>query len=204
MTSDFDRADVTPRQQSSKHLSYSVTVHRPGSPLKREVLPSPDLASSPPLPHYEYEDEDSVTFRRRNTHAYDQAQRWTILAREAEADEVSIVSVTSEERDYLNALVPDVPPPSNHDGLSTVEIAGGRQVESAISGFDEEAFAERESTEMISRDDEVDKQPDENNFDEIQFTEPTALPDFTPPEDPNSSPTEPPRSDPLTLPFSRC
>ena len=203
MISDFDRVDVTPRQQSEKHLSYSVTVRRPGSPLKREAHVSRYLASSPSPPLPEHEAEDPATFRRRNTRAYDQTQRWTILAREAEADEVSIVSVTSEERDYLNALVPDVPPPSNNDGLSAGEIAGGIGVESAISGFDEDAFTERESTESMSRDNEVDKQPDENTFDEaIYFTEPVELPDFTPPQDPNSPPTEPSRYDPLIPPIA--
>ena len=203
MISDFDRVDVTPRQQSAKHLSYSVTVHRPGSPLKREALLSRDLASSPSPPPPELEDEDSTTFRRRNTRAYDQTQRWTILAREAEADEVSIVSVTSEERDYLNALVPDVPPPSNKDGPSAGEIAGGMGVQNAISGFDEDAFTERESTEPMSRDNDVDNQPDENKFDEeIYFTEPVELPDFTPPQDPDSPPTGPPRYDPLILPIA--
>lgn len=193
MTSDHDqRVDATPRGQSQKQLSYSVAVvHRPGSPLKQEVVLSPDLPSSP-RPHDD-DDDDTPSHLRRSTRVYDQTQRWTVLTREAEADEVSLLSVTSEEKDYLNALVPDASPPLTRDGSPAGENARYSQVGSTLSGFEEGEFRGRDSSGRTTLGDEPRHQPEEKAFldETIQFSEPAELPEFTPAEAPRYSPFEP-------------
>src|SRR5271169_3248965 len=138
MTTDYgDQIDTTPRQPA-RNSTYSVQI-RPGSPLKQEVLASPEVES--PIDFYEH---GSPTLRPRNgNRAYDQARRWTVLTREAEADEVSILSITSEEQGYYASLLPEGAEETAHERLVEDSRASSR-LGSIISGFDERAFVEHD------------------------------------------------------------
>jgi hypothetical protein len=82
-------SEHTPRMSTGR--TYSPRNSLPGSPLKQQLF-SPEVRR-PRSP--------------RDSRTLDQAHRWTVLTREAEADEVSILSITSEERGYFASLVPD-------------------------------------------------------------------------------------------------
>src|SRR5277367_4722725 len=178
MTTDYgDRIDTTPRQPA-RNSTYSVQI-RPGSPLKQEVLASPEVES--PIDFYEH---GSPTIRPRNENrAYDQARRWTVLTREAEADEVSILSVTSEEKGYYASLLPEGGEETlgAHEPLVEDNRASSR-LGSVISGFDEGAFIEHDHEHQLNREDE-----EENGFSEIDFEDTAQLAPFV-----ELPPTEPP------------
>jgi hypothetical protein len=193
-TTEPDRVDRTPKQSSrqSYHVETTPTpLRRPGSPLKQEVLASP-VPDSPG--GYYYSPSASPTFSR-DDRAFHQAQRWTVLSREAEADEVSILSITSEEKNYYAALVPDEPNTPKHQSST----------DSHISGFSGEAFAEdeyeynnlqKEREESVERFSEVEYDgpmpPEEIPIEEEQPQLPppneTEVPPFTvvPPAEPSS------------------
>ena len=174
-----DRVNPSPRQPS-RNSAYSVHI-RPSSPLKQEVLSSPEVHS--PIHFFE---DGSPTIRPRNSNrAYDQTHRWTVLAREAEADEVSILSITSEEKGYYTSLLPE----------GADETAGGHEpplddyrasslLGSVISGFDEGAFVEHDPEQQHQNE---PNEEDENGFSEINFEETPELTPFV-----QLPPTEPP------------
>lgn len=138
-STNFDSNDLTPRQPSRHNPATLLTYGRPGSPLKQEVLVSPDIDSPDDF------EPLSPTPSRSGSRGLDQTQRWTVLAREAEADEVSILSITSEEKDYYTSLLPDSPEeiPAQEVNPVTWSRASSR-LGSVISGFSEGAFVEHE------------------------------------------------------------
>jgi hypothetical protein len=181
-STDIDRNDLTPRQPSRHGPATVLTYGRPGSPLKQEVLASPDLDSPDDF------EPLSPTPSRGGSRVLDQTQRWTVLAREAEADEVSILSITSEERDYYTSLLPDSPEEAHTHEINPVEWSRtSSQLGSVISGFTEGAFVENEYEYDDSRnirEESVDR------FSEIDYGEtvpPTSAP--YPPTTQSPSPT---------------
>jgi hypothetical protein len=160
MTTNHERVNRTPKEHVP-NTSYSVvSINKPSSPLNQKVIVSPELKS-----------RNYIPTTSRNDRAFDQTQRWTILAREAEADEVSILSVTSEEKGYYNSLLPDEP-------TVPTEPVEDNHTGSVISGFSEGEFVEHESEESVERFSEV-------NYDEtIQFSDPSLPAPFTPTEPP--------------------
>jgi len=182
MTTDYgDGVDTTPRQPA-RNSTYSVQI-RPGSPLKQEVLASPEVES--PIDFFEH-GSPTIQPRNGNNRAYDQTHRWTVLAREAEADEVSILSVTSEEKGYYASLLPDGGEDTvgAHEPLVEDSRASSR-LGSVISGFDEGAFIEHDHEHQL--DDTNREEEEENGFSEIDFEDTTQLAPFV-----ELPPTEPP------------
>jgi hypothetical protein len=170
MTTDLDRTDLTPRQPSRHGPATILTYGRPGSPLKQEVLASPDLDSldcfEPPSPT-----------PSRGSRTLDQAQRWTILAREAEADEVSILSITSEERGYYASLLPE-----SHEEVATQDVSlvewsrASSRLGSVISGFSEGAFVENEHEHEYEYDDVRDiREESVERFSEVDYAETASI-----------------------------
>ncbi len=173
-TTMYERDDLTPKPP--RHSSQSIGVSRPGSPLKEEVLASPDFdyQFSPDLFSHE-----SPTLSRNNR-VFDQTHRWTVLAREAQADEVSILSVTSEEKGYYTSLLPDELPP-NPAGEHEPHGHSGSRTGSVISGFNESAFVEHNEAENEGCEEleESGESFSEITFDEtIQFSAPSTLRPF--------------------------
>ena len=174
MTTEYGRVDLTPKQSTTYHTSY--TVNKPRSPSKQEMGPTSDLESavseymayiSPPTTT-----TTTTSFSRRNR-AFDQTHRWTVLAREAEADEVSILSVTSEEKGYFISLPPDEP-----HNPATEGAVNGSEPGSVISGFSQDAFVEHESDEIQNAQEEIADRFSEIDYDDtIQFS---ALPQLSP------------------------
>jgi hypothetical protein len=189
MTTEYGRVDLTPKQSTTTHHA-SYTINRPGSPLKQEVGALPDLESA--MSEYMAYISPSTTttttttsFTRRNR-AFDQTHRWTVLAREAEADEVSILSVTSEEKGYYTSLPADVP----HNPSATEGVVNRSRPGSGFSGFIQEAFAEHEPDEIQNTQEESTEPFNEINEtvqETIQFS---ALPQLSPLVE--LPPTEPP------------
>lgn len=167
-TTDNDRSELTPRQPS-RHSNNLSIFNRPGSPLKQEVFASPVFGS--PEPTY-YHDSPILSHGSR---VLDPAQRWTVLAREAEADEISLLSITSEEKGYYSALLPDD------------TVAGPVKVDSRassqISGFDENAFVEYDDSGLQDR-----REPSIGPDCEIEDFQPSPAP-FTQFHSPTSPPT---------------
>jgi hypothetical protein len=166
-STDIDRNDLTPRQPSRHGPATVLTYGRPGSPLKQEVLASPDLDSPDDF------EPLSPTPSRSGSRVLDQTQRWTVLAREAEADEVSVLSITSEERDYYTSLLPDSPEePHIHEVNPDEWSRTSSHLGSVISGFSEGEFVENEhdydETRNI-REESVDR------FSEIDYGETTSI-----------------------------
>ena len=181
MTTVHDRTDLTPRQPRRQSNTLSI-FNRPGSPLKREVLASPVVG-----PHKPAAEDESLIFTRDSI-ALDQTQRWTVLAREAEADEISLLSITSEEKGYYASILP-------HETTAeplTVETRSS----SRISGFDENAFVEYDDNPELReiREGSVERYSEIEEYEPISthFHSPTSpptlfvLPSFTqaPPSDP--------------------
>ena len=108
-----------------------------------------------------------------------------MLAREAEADEVSILSVTSEEKGYYASLLPDGGEETvgAHEPLVEDRRASSR-LGSVISGFDERAFIEHDHEHQFNTHREEDE---ENGFSEIDFEDTAQLAPFV-----ELPPTEPP------------
>jgi hypothetical protein len=109
MTTEFDREDQISRPTLPR--TTVRVVHRSSTSPQTDVFPSPRSG------YLDYDGPASPAILTRNDRAYDQTHRWTVLAREAEADEVSILSVTSEEIGYYASILPDepVPPPPTHE-----------------------------------------------------------------------------------------
>jgi len=128
-----DRTEITPRQPV-RHSNTLSIFNRPGSPLKQEVLASPVFGSPEPA------DNDDSAILSRGSRVLDPAQRWTVLAREAEADEISLLSITSEEKGYYSALLPD-------DTVAESATDDNR-ADSQISEFDENAFVEYDDSDL--------------------------------------------------------
>jgi len=182
MSTDYgERIDTTPRQPA-RNSTYSVQI-RPGSPLKQEVLASPEVES--PIDFFEHDGSPTV-YTRAGNRAYDQTHRWTMLAREAEADEVSILSATSEEKGYYASLLPEGAEETAGAHEPPIEDSrASSRLGSTISGFDERAFVEHDPEH---RPHEVNEQEeDENGFSEIEFEETAQLTPFV-----ELPPTEPP------------
>ena len=173
-TTIYERVDLTPKPP--RDSSQSIEITRPGSPLKQEVCASPDF-------DYQFSPDlfsrESPTLSRHNR-VFDQTHRWTVLAREAQADEVSILSVTSEEKGYYTSLLPNEPspkPPGDHESHGH----SGSRTGSVISGFNESAFVEHNEAESEGREEreESGESFTEVNYDEaIQFSAPSMLPPF--------------------------
>lgn len=171
MTAEYERVELTPKQAppAPRHTSY--TINRPDSPLKQEVFTtSLDLEFEEQEYHHIYPPTSM-----RSSRAFDQTHRWTVLAREAEADEVSILSVTSEEKGYYTSLPPDVV------GSDTVNaVVDGDRPRSVISGFSQDAFVEHEHEEdrhQNVRETSVERFSEIDYDEAIQFS---ALPQITP------------------------
>lgn len=164
-TTIYDRVDLTPKQ--SRYSTQSLTNERPGSSLNQDTFSSPDLDyhfTSDLLPQV------SPTLSRNNR-VFDQTHRWTVLAREAQADEVSILSVTSEEKGYYSSLLPDEPPKPS----GTHEHSASRPG-SVISGFNESAFVEHNEAENEGQEEGTGDQFSEVNYDDtIQFEQPSVV-----------------------------
>jgi hypothetical protein len=94
------------------------------------VFGSPDPADHTPNPS-------------RHSRVLDHTQRWTVLARDAEADEISLLSITSEEKGYYTSLLPD-------DTIAE-PIPVDSRASSQISGFDENAFVEYDDSDLRDR-----------------------------------------------------
>src|ERR1700738_1653316 len=134
-----ERTDLTPRPQRQSNL---IVSHRPGSPLKQEVLASPVVESSPPSP------TPTVS---RGGRTYETTHRWTVLAREAEADEVSILSINSEDRGYYASLFDGTLPDEPAENVTVLEpiIVEERRASSQF-GFVEETHARTNSQFSIN------------------------------------------------------
>jgi len=165
--------DTTPRQPGRQSNSLSI-FNRPGSPLKQEVFASPVFGSPEPA--------GGSPFLSRDNRVFDQTQRWTVLAREAEADEISLLSVTSEEKGYYTSIVPDDIPDAEPVTVET-------RASSRISGFDENAFVEYDEREVRdTREESVERYSEIEDFeplptDFIHFHSPTSPPTlFDPPQ----------------------
>ena len=175
-TTIHERVDLTPKK--SRYSTQSIVTNRPGSPLKQEVFDPPDFDyhfSSDLVP------QESSTLSR-NSRVFDQTHRWTVLAREAEADEVSVLSVTSEEKGYYNSLLPSG---ANEPRGHSTSRAG-----SVISGFNESAFVEHNEAENQGQQERegIGEAFSEVDYDEeIQFAAPPELPPFI-----QLAPSEPP------------
>lgn len=163
-TTGNDRLDLTPKQpqryQNASNNTPTTTSVRPGSPLKQEVFASPVLESS--LDYY-FSPSSSPTLSR-DTRAFDQAQRWTILSREAEADEVSILSVTSEEKNYYALLLPDDNEPR---GAANQDQINDSRTSSRISGFTTNAVEDEYEYNNLrnEREDSIER------FSEVEYDE---------------------------------
>ena len=169
-TTIYERVDLTPKQ--SRHSTQSIITSRSGSPLKQEVAPDLDYHFTP-----DFLPQESPTLSRNNR-VFDQTHRWTVLAREAEADEVSILSVTSEEKGYYTSLPPDEPTP---DPAHKSPGHSGSRAGSVISGFNETAFVEHNEAENGGQEErEESGEPfSEIDYDEaIQFAATSELPPF--------------------------
>jgi len=188
MTTDNDAVDTT------LNASSPQPVTKPGSPLIQEILPSSiysyyDPYDPPPL---------SPRPRPRDNRTYDQTHRWTVLAREAEADELSIVSLTSEERGYYSSLIPEItgqrPEPGGESSRTSSRLG------SVISGFDENAFIETDHARSDSEAEHIDREEGVERFSEIDYNEPVQ---FIPPARPVSQYLQvPPTEAPPYFPFS--
>ena len=196
MSTEYGEGIDTAPRQPARNSTYSVQI-RPGSPLKQEVLASPEVES--PIDFIEYDDRASTVHSRSGNRAFDQTQRWTVLAREAEADEVSILSVTSEEKGYYTSLLPE-----EADGTAGAheppveDRRASSRLGSIISGFDEGAFIEHDYEHPIYEPNE--EQEDENGFSEIDFDDSPQLTPFVelpPIEPPPYLPLSPPRLCPI-------
>lgn len=195
-TTDPDTVDTTPKQSSKQNNNHYVDTKTPtaititpthlrrsGSPLKQEVLASPVPES--PVDYY-YSPSASPTFSR-DARGIEGAHRWTVLSREAEADEVSILSVTSEEKNYFAALIPDA--------LQTPE--NERRTSSRISGFSGAAVAEDEY-EYNNLQNGNEREDSVERFSEVEYDE-------SPPEEIQESVDEqfpPPENEPTLPPFT--
>lgn len=149
---DYNSSDqLTPRQPSR---TSQVPFNRPGSPLKQEVLASPDPQSPSP------NDPGSPILRRekRASRTFDSQARWSYIETEvgADFDEVSIISALSEEKDYYGMLadVEDMEelPPIVDDSRTTSHVG------SVIS-----------EGSLVEREEEVNLTPKEGSID--QFSE---------------------------------
>src|SRR5271156_2013471 len=143
---------LTPRQPSR---NSHVIFNRPGSPLKQEVLASPDPESPSP------NDPGSPILRRekRNSRTFDPHARWSYIESEAGADfdEVSIISALSEEKDYYGMLADmDELPPIVDDSRTTSHVG------SVIS---EGSLVERDEENLTPKEESIDR------FSEIDYNE---------------------------------
>lgn len=176
-TTVHDRTELTPPQPSRQSNTLSI-FNRPGSPLKQEVLASPVFGSPDPAA------DESLIFTRDSI-ALDQTQRWTVLAREAEADEISLLSITSEEKGYYASILPD-------DTTEPIPVETRR-----ISGFDENAFVECDNNSELRkiREGSVERYSEIEDYEPLptQFHSPTSPPTrFDPPNFAQAPPSDPP------------
>jgi hypothetical protein len=128
---------------------------------------------------------------------YDQTHRWTVLAREAEADEVSILSVNSEDRGYYTSLFDGTMPEEPAQQVTVLEpvIVEGSRASSrlgSLSGFSEGILVEQDIEEeegfyyqkRNTREESVER------FSEIDFEDTVQLPldpiPYKPPVHPHS------------------
>ena len=155
---DVLRRDLTARQPRTRDLTpRSSTGIRPGSPLKQEIASSVESSSIDYLPARR--SSSSSPTLSRDTRAYDQTHRWTVLTREAEADEVSIFSVTSEEKFYYAALFPDEGSPQ----------VNNQRTSNRYSGFSEGVLIEKDEYEYNNLPTEPEKEDNVERFSEIEF-----------------------------------
>jgi hypothetical protein len=177
-----DRTDLTPRQlQRQSNFHYQ----RPGSPLKQEVLASPDIDSGLPSP----------TFSRTN----DATHRWTMLAREAEADEISILSVKSEDRDYYTSLFDGTMPEEERQHVTVMEpviVEGSRAASrlgsisgSLVSWFSEGVLVDEEyDDDAYFFEERKRREESVERFSEVDFDDTISLPPEPPLMPPPYSP----------------
>lgn len=163
-----DRTDFTP-SQPVRHSNTLSIFNRPGSPLKQEVLASPVFGSPEPA------DNHDSPILSRGSRILDTTQRWTVLAREAEADEISLLSITSEEKGYYSSLLPD-------DTVAE-PVTDDRRADSQIGGFDENAFVEYNDSDLQER-----RETSIGTYGEIENYEPSPA-QFTHFHSPTSPPT---------------
>ena len=185
MTMENERVDTTSKA-SSRHSIQSINW--PGSPLKREIINSLNCEDADPYDPPPF----SPRPRTRDILTYDATHRWTVLAREAEADELSIVSLTSEEKGYYTSLIPDGAAGEvlQHHGESSRTSS---RLGSVISGFDENAFVDNDHTppdldeEHDKREGSIERFSEIDYEETIQFAPPTQPPPFI-----QLAPTDPP------------
>lgn len=183
MTTEYDREDLSPRF-TLPHAKYTV-VHRSTSSPKTDSFPF----ASPRSTYLDYDEPASPIILSRNDRAFDQTHRWTVLAREAEADEVSVLSVTSEEIGYYASILPDepVPPPTQDRGNHTRGGKNGTKRDGSTEDDDDDpqtAYFNK------AKDGNADQLADVDFGEAIQFSPPITPALFLPaPEEPTYLPS---------------